>query len=181
MAKTLEEIIREKLATGYDPVTLELKSSETNEENIVATIDGLPFSIRANTVSFVGKTPVLDEAEEDPNPTPAGLDVGVPPLPEDPNHPINEGGVENPAPAETALTGHEDLDADGVEDELQAQIAAILKDSGGVELKPVGTTDDALTIFAVISSSGDEIIRGTIDELVSLIIQNQNKEAAETA
>jgi len=52
-AKTLETTLREKIATGYDPVTLNVAVRAVNEENIEVSIEGQKYSVRGNTVSEV--------------------------------------------------------------------------------------------------------------------------------
>lgn len=50
-AKTLETTLREKIATGYDPVTLNVAVRAVNEENVEVAIEGVKYSVRGNVVS----------------------------------------------------------------------------------------------------------------------------------
>jgi len=51
--KTLEATLREKIATGYDPVTLNVGVRSVNEENLEVLIEGVKFSVNGNTVTQI--------------------------------------------------------------------------------------------------------------------------------
>lgn len=201
MSKTLEAVIREKLNTGYDPITLTVGARGINENNLEVDIEGINYSVSGNELSCLD----LEPASESSN-TPAdnsGTDgCGVlsqeeldttAPTPEEGStvSPQSAGAAEEGVSGSVSLAddGEEesseesnpggvledgetsdhprevnpdDQDSDGVDDDLQARIAAVLEEFGGAELKPVGTADNGATEFAVIAADGEELERGTL-------------------
>lgn len=104
-AKTLETTLREKIATGYDPVTLNVAVRAVNEENIEVSIEGQKYSVRGNTVSEVrgrGFQPASTET--------VGEDV----LPEDGN---TNSPKSDPADASDAAQATSSPTTDGEEDD----------------------------------------------------------------
>jgi hypothetical protein len=158
--QTLEETLRDKFKTGYDPVNVKVKMKAMNEENLEVSIEGIAYSIVDNTVSAIEKKSVVPaEAETTPE------------LPEDPAHPVNGGSVANPA---------EGAETNPVSFEERAQ--ALLAAYGAVTLKPIN--EDTAEMYgdlqyAVIHENGSALATGTLEDL-ELIIE-QNKLAQESA
>lgn len=126
-AKTLETTLREKIATGYDPVTLNVAVRAVNEENIEVSIEGQKYSVRGNTVSEVrgrGFQPASTET--------VGEDV----LPEDGN---TNSPKSDPADASDAAQATSSPTTDGEEDDsclLGSNVQpAIFKLRDGTELQ----------------------------------------------
>jgi len=53
MTKNLQDIINEKIQTGYDPVTLSVAATGVNENNIEILIEGIPYSVSGNKLSLL--------------------------------------------------------------------------------------------------------------------------------
>jgi len=65
MDKTLETILRAKIATGYDPVMLSVHVRGVNENNLEVSIEGEAYTVIGNTVSHLGSKAVAEVAAED--------------------------------------------------------------------------------------------------------------------
>lgn len=54
MNKTIEQTLRDKFATGYDPVQLAVSARAINEENLEVTIEGISYSVRGDAILHLG-------------------------------------------------------------------------------------------------------------------------------
>lgn len=170
--KTLEDVVREKFATGYDPIKLQASLKQNNEENLVITIEGKTFSLRDNTLSLI-------EKKSHAAPTTGTDKEGPPAPPADPEHPVNQ---EPPAPTENPTAGGAEdqgstAPAPSSTPELEERIQAVLRAHSAAELVTDGTADSGETIYVVMLENGDTVGRGTIAELEAGL---QNKAAAES-
>ena len=251
---TLEETIREKLATGYDPVTLSVSAKGVNEANIEVDIEGISYSVVGNDVkqlggetSASGDTPAEEATQDTEDGVPSqeeldktaphpeanihgiGPDVGGGPNPnyeggEDTQSDAGDlevsgdtgdvddiegddgaednsedGGSDDSQPSEGSdetvpepaadegdaevgtSGGHsrpvtdEDQDGDGVDDDLEARIAAVLEGYGASELRPVGTADNGATEFETVTDDPTAARRGTLLQLEEFLKENSEE------
>lgn len=84
--KTLEETIREKFATGYDPIKLDVHARAINEANIEVKIAGHTYSVVDNNISLIEKKSAEFVGPQQP----------AEEIPADPAHPVNGGDSGNP-------------------------------------------------------------------------------------
>lgn len=145
--KTLEDTLREKFKTGYDPVNVKVKMKAMNEENLEVSIEGIAFSIVDNSVVEIVKKSAAVPAET----APAAGEDSTPPAPD--TAPPSEGSPIS------------------FEERAQAVMAAY----GAAVLKPINE-DTAKTygdlVYAATHESGEVIATGTLEELELLIKQN---------
>ena len=154
--KTLEDTLREKFKTGYDPVNVKVKMKAMNEENLEVSIEGVSYSIVDNAVSEIAKKSAAVPAEPEAEKTPE--------LPEDPAHPVNGGSVTPP-------DGMDQTAPVSFDERAQAVMAAY----GAATLKPINE-DTAKTygdlVYAATHENGEVIATGTLEELELIIAQN---------
>ncbi len=152
---TLEQVIREKLATGYDPVQLAVSARGINEENIEVTIEGFPFSIKGNEVSTLGR-PARGGATEI---EPAG-DAG-----------------EGEATGDTVVSD-ESTEPDAVtesSDQLRInQLLEIPGVAGYAEVAPLETGGEKR--YALVDSLNQQLAVGTLDELEAMADSEQGNQ-----
>lgn len=150
MPKTLETTLREKIATGYDPITISVSPRDINQENITVTIEGVLYSISGNDVSNL--TPRLVEPAAD-------AEVSTPA-----SEPVDES-----QPAETAP-----LTPTGAEERLAGIAAAF---GPGRTAAVIGTTPDGEPVIEVtevlVDGEFHVVTSGTFDQLEKLIAETQ--------
>ena len=156
-ASTIESILREKIATGFDPFTISVSPKEISEENIVVAIEGKKYSVKGDELSLL--TPRLTLAKD----ADSGTGESAP--------------VDNPEPAE--LNGQQGT-ADLIPDEVFAKrTAAILNHFGeGAQLHPVGVTPGGETKFEVTrpDEDGDQssvLADGTLEDIEQFVAGNR--------
>lgn len=165
MSKTIEEKLRDKFATGYDPVELKVSAKGINDENLEVTIEGQPYSVKGNTVSFLGA------AESD---APAGESQGAGLVSGEPTG-LTSGdaqspNIENPEPSTPAPT-----------DEISARLVAAADYFGASTYKPDGTQtidDQEVANFNFLDSDDRVIFQGTLAQAEQAIADHKAKTAA---
>lgn len=75
--KTLEQHIRDLLATGYDPVKIEVHARALNEANIEVSMAGQKYSIKGNSVTHISGVGYKSQYQ-DTTPAEAASNAGVP-------------------------------------------------------------------------------------------------------
>ena len=133
------------------PSSEALAVSDSNDGETSAT----PNVSEPGLAAIAGDTSADEVAEEAPDTQPE-TDEG--------NAEVGE-SADNSSTTEDGGSSEEvvvDADGDGIDDALEERTTIILKAFDSVELKPVSTADNGVTIFAVINHGGDEVIRGTM-------------------
>lgn len=169
--KTLEDVVRDKIATGYDPIKLQAKVKSNNEENVELIIEGQTYSIRGNAVTHVGKRASVEggNAGEQVNTNPVGKSDGGD------SDPVVSPPHSNPMQQNGETVGSNPLSFDDRKAEL-------LRAYGAANLRPINEADATSygdLIYSVDHENGESLATGTIEELESIL--NQNAKAAEAA
>lgn len=166
MAKeTLEQVIREKLSTGYDPIQLAVSARSINEENVEVTIEGFPFSVKGNDVSTLGRParggateiePAADTVEGE------GEGAGV----------VSSESTE-PAP----LTPYGEAKAR--QDDIQARINELLEVEGVAGYQEIAPLESGGELrYSLVDSYGHQLALGTLDELEAQAFGKKESPAA---
>lgn len=158
--KTLENIMREKFATGFDPVTLRVSPRGLNEESIEVVIEELKYIVKGNDLSYIGGVKrgygeyvhsvggFVDDTHQNVLPedgnTVAAIEDPVDPTP--PDHDVSSQPLEK-----------------------------ILNFFAGEELRSVSTTDQGETFFNVLDAAGDVVAEGTFHELLAIVEHGQDQ------
>jgi len=74
-----------------------------------------------------------------------------------------------------ALENPDDKDGDGVDDALQARIAAVMTFFGGKDLRPVDTEANGATIFEVVTETPEKNVHGSLHDLEIMMEQRQEQ------
>lgn len=77
MSKTLEAVIRDKLNTGYDPVTLTVGARGVNENNLEVEIEGIHYSVSGNELSCLDQEPASESSDTPAEPSTPGGEAGL--------------------------------------------------------------------------------------------------------
>lgn len=148
--KTLEDIIREKFNTGYDPVTLSVKAKSINEENLEVLIEGIRYNVKGNHVeSFENLTPSQQQeavqaakAAQRGHVPPADLDVGT--------------------------AGQQSIPVELTTEQRVERLAAT---PGIVRVDRVGTDDQGNAVFAIYNAQ-DSSFAGTVEQVEQLLVDS---------
>lgn len=168
--KNLELIMREKFATGYDPIKLQVKMKSSNDENLEVSIEGIAYSVRNNHMVLIEKkgghlklTSVEPKTTE-PSVTPETPEPVAPGAsePTDSSSPASDAATPSTEPADHA-------------ERLQNVIAGF----GGTETQPVTTADNGETVLNVNDAEGNVLATGTLAELESSL-ENTKASTANT-
>ena len=150
MAKDLFELIKDKLATGYDPVTVNVSARAINEENLEVTIEGKgPYSIKGNTISYIGGQAARAGAEEAPTNTPAREGAGEQVV-------ADQSGEQAPVSEE--------------EKQHQYRVANAAAVIGATNVTPTDTTGT----YNWLNSNNEVIFTGTVEDVEGAISANSN-------
>lgn len=154
--ETLEQVIREKLSTGYDPIQLAVSARSINEENVEVTIEGFPFSVKGNDVSTLGRPAHEGATEIEP-----AADTAE-----------GEGSGPNLVSTEPApLTPYGE--------DIQTRINELLEVEGVAGYQEIAPLESGGELrYSLVDSHGQQLALGTLDELEAQAFGNKKSPAA---
>lgn len=173
MTKTLEQTLRDKIATGYDPVQLSVAVRAVNEANVEVSIEGVKYSVTGNDVSHIVSRKDTPAAE---TPEQAASNAAVPTA--------EEGNANSPQtePA-TADAGVEGSGAAGAGDDTvkqpitQERLDAIKTGYAAFTIEHNGDAESS--VWNVLNEQGGIIAAGSIEELEGFLAEQSQEKAAE--
>lgn len=153
----LEDIVRDKFATGYDPITLNVSARAMNENNVEVFIEGKLYSISGNNVVYVDKKGKVVVAE--------AATAGEP-----------QTGLQEPVEVAASLGAS----SDAKELTELMPIKSIMEAYGATQYGPAATAGNGDTIFELYNDAGSVLATGTWPELDAFVrTAAQNQAAAE--
>lgn len=146
---TVEEMLRTKAATGYDPVQVMVGIRGVNENDVVIAIAGARYSVKGNHVVLLedGAAPVAEPTAE-------------------------EGNTNSPQSEPAADAGNAEAGAAGggegaLTEELQNRLDGVALKLGAQEVL-FDHESEAGTVYKAVDVAGEVVATGTLAELEAL-------------